>query len=46
MDVKPEDRQHVIDIWTEALVQHGMDEDRAEDYATQVVDETIQQAKS
>lgn len=46
MDVSKEDRQHVIDLWTELLVSKGMDEDRAEDFATQVTDETIKQVQS
>lgn len=44
--IPDEDRQHVIDLWTEALVQGGMDEDRAEEFATEVTDQAIAQQQS
>lgn len=36
------DRQEVIDILTEALVQAGIDEEEAEDFATASVNENEQ----
>lgn len=36
------DRQEVIDIFTEALVQAGIDEGEAEDFATASVNENEQ----
>jgi hypothetical protein len=41
-----EDRQYVIDVWTEFLVSNGMDEDRAEEFATEVTDKAIAQQQS
>lgn len=36
------DRQEVIDIFTEALTQAGIDEDEAEDFATASMNENEQ----
>jgi type II secretory pathway component PulK len=44
--VKPEDRQYLIDVWTELLVSKGMDEERAEEFATEVTDQAIAQQQS
>jgi hypothetical protein len=46
MAVSAEDRQLSIDLWTEMLTQQGMDEDRAEEFATMVTDEAIKQQDS
>jgi hypothetical protein len=44
--IPAEDRQLLIDLWTETLVSHGMDEDRAEEFATEVTDQAIAQQES
>jgi hypothetical protein len=44
--ISPEDRQYVIDVWTEMLTAHGMDEDDAEEFATDVTDKAIAEQQS
>jgi hypothetical protein len=41
MATSAEDRQLSIDLWTEMLTQQGMDEERAEEFATMVTDQAI-----
>lgn len=42
----PEDRQLAIDVYAQMLVDNGMDDERAEEFATQVVDEAVKQRDS
>jgi hypothetical protein len=46
MAPKPEDRQLAIDVVAETMVENGMDDERAEDFATHVIDEAIKRAGS
>jgi hypothetical protein len=44
--ISDDDRQYVIDMWTELLTSKGMDEDQAEEFATQVTDQAIARQQS
>lgn len=44
--VSPEDRQLAIDVFTQMLVDNGMEDDRATDFATMVVDKAIEERSS
>ena len=43
MAISPEDRQLAIDVFAQTLVNGGMDDERAEEFATEVVDQAIEQ---
>lgn len=42
----PEDRQLAIDVLTQTLVDNGLDEEEAEQFATQSIDGAIRQRDS
>jgi hypothetical protein len=44
--VKPEDRQLAIDVMTQTLVDSGMDDERATEFATEAVDEAVKRGDS
>lgn len=46
MATSAEDRQLAIDVMAETLVQNGMDDERATEFATEVVDEAIRRRDS
>lgn len=46
MDVTPEQRQLAIDAMTQTLVESGMDDERATEFATEVVDEAVKRGVS
>lgn len=46
MATSPEDRQLAIDVYTQMLVDNGMDDERATEFATEVVDEAIRRQDS
>lgn len=46
MPPSPQDRQLAIDVMAETFVNGGMEDDRATDLATEVVDEAIRRGQS
>lgn len=46
MATSAEDRQLAIDVFAQMLVDNGMDDERAEEFATGVIDEAIRRQQS